>query len=107
MQGWLDSLPQTHRHLVSRLRDMLTVRLSNANAGFIEQGPKLLMNTFATAAAQAKGTRSGCAWLLSRRPSGFLSPIGGIAYMPPLFMPERHGRSHRPRADCIGTAAKI
>jgi len=41
LEVWLDSLPKLHQHLVPKLRHMLSVRLANAHAGFMEQGPKL------------------------------------------------------------------
>jgi serine/threonine-protein kinase len=40
-EGWLASLPESDRHLLPQLREMLAEHRSQSHAGFMSDGPKL------------------------------------------------------------------
>jgi serine/threonine protein kinase len=42
VEGWLEALPEQHRHLVPRLRDMLAERAAPGRTDFMSDGPNLI-----------------------------------------------------------------
>ena len=49
VEVWLEGLPERHRHLLPKLREMLAEHLSQGKAGFMADGPKLADDSFARA----------------------------------------------------------